>query len=252
MAEPLSFAASVVAISQIAGIVALKGHRYLKAVKDCSEDVRRLIVETDILCGILTRLAVLVRGTRSKLDINIQDAAETNSSSEPDDDEAEASTLFLGAPGFIHECRKTLEEIQGILHRFGQSSTRSAQSSLSAGKRSGYSLSALRNLESKDLKRPLSKSETLQLIQTLERHKSTCAMALAGDGIHGIYSVLEQTKFSNKHLAELRAKQEKILEFQLNEVESKWVDRTFDFTHLILPLTVCLHDKTSLYEIRES
>ena len=230
MAEPLSFVASVVAVSQIAWIVALKGHRYLKAVKNCSEDVRRLIVETDVLCGILTRLAILVRGTRSILDNNIDKAAEIDSSSETDDDdEAGASDALLGAPDFIHEWRKTLEEIQGILHRFGQSSAESAQSSQSTGRRSRYSLSMLRNLEPKDLKWPLSKSETLQLIQTLERHKSTCLMALAGNGLHGIHSVLEQTKFSNKHLAELRAKQETILEFQLNQTESKWVHCIFDF-----------------------
>ena len=229
MAEPLSFAASIVAISQLAGVVARKGHRYLKAARDCSEDVRRLIVETDVLCGILNRLAVLLQGRTSKLDGSIQEAAEFGSSSETDDDEAETSDHLLGAPDFIHECRKTLEEIQGILHRFGESSTQSTQSSQSTGRRSRYSLSALRNLKSKDLKWPLSKSETLQLIQTLERHKTTCTMALAGDGIHGIHGVLEQTKLSNKYLAELRAKQETILEFQLNEVESKWVNCTFDF-----------------------
>ena len=249
MAEPLSFAASIVAISQLAGIVALKGHRYLKAVKDCSEDVRRLIVETDVLCGILTRLVVLLRGTTSKLDNNVKEAAEIDSSSETDDDEDEASDPLLGAPDFIHECRKTLEEIQGILHRFGQSSAQSTQSSQSTGKRSRYSLSALRSLQSKDLKWPLSKSETLQLVQRLERHKSTCAMALAGDGLHGIHSVLEQTKISNKHLADLRAKQERVLELQLNEVESKWA--TLTFALLILPPTVWFYGRTSLYDIGE-
>ena len=247
MAEPLSFAASILAISQLAGAVALKGHRYLKAVKHCSDDVRRLVVETDVLCGILTRLAVLLRGGTSKLDNNVKEAAEIDSSSETDDDEAKASDPLLGAPDFIHECRKSLEEIQGILHRFGQSNPQSSQFSQSTGRRSRYSLSALRNLEPKDLKWPLSKSETLQLIQRLERHKSTCAMALAGDGLHGIYSVLEQTKLSNKYLADLRAKQERVLELQLDEVESK--PATLTFALLIMLLTVCFHGRTSLYDI---
>lgn len=67
-------------------------------------------------------------------------------------------------------------------------------------------------MEAKDLKWPLRKSETMQLIEALERHKSTCTLALAEHGLAGIHTVLEQTRVSNKYLADLKAKQEKLFE----------------------------------------
>jgi cytoskeletal protein RodZ len=55
----------------------------------------------------------------------------------------------------------------------------------------------------------------MQLIEDLERHKSTCTLALAENGLAGIHTVLEQTKFTNKCLANIRAKQEKLLEINI-------------------------------------
>lgn len=54
----------------------------------------------------------------------------------------------------------------------------------------------------------------MRLIEALERHKSTCTLALAENGLAGVHTVLEQTKFSNSCLANLVAKQEKL--FELN------------------------------------
>lgn len=70
-------------------------------------------------------------------------------------------------------------------------------------------------MEAKDLKWPLRKSETMQLIEALERHKSTCTLALTEHGLAGIHTVLEKTKFSNKCLADLKAKQEKLFELSI-------------------------------------
>ena len=55
----------------------------------------------------------------------------------------------------------------------------------------------------------------MELIEALERHKSTCTLALAENGLTGIYTVLEQTKFSNKCLTNLMEKQEKLLELNI-------------------------------------
>ncbi|MCJ1423376.1 hypothetical protein MMC29_001259 [Sticta canariensis] len=90
---------------------------------------------------------------------------------------------------------------------------------------SGKSLSAalrfktlsFRRMKPKDLKWPLRKSETMQLIEALERHKSTCTMALTENGLAGIHAVLEQTKFSNQCLENLKAKQEKLFELSINQ-----------------------------------
>jgi hypothetical protein len=72
-------------------------------------------------------------------------------------------------------------------------------------------------MEAKDLKWPLRKSETMQLIEALERHKSTCTIALAEHGLAGIHAVLEQTKFSNKCLEKIKAKQEKLFELSITQ-----------------------------------
>lgn len=66
MAEPLSFVASVVAVAALAEKVVTGGYRYLKAVKNCPDEVRNLMAETNVLCGILGRLTVLLGGNRSK------------------------------------------------------------------------------------------------------------------------------------------------------------------------------------------
>ena len=66
MAEPLSFVASVVAVTTLAETVVTKGYSYLKAVKHCSNEVRSLMAETNALCGILRRLKMLLGNDKSK------------------------------------------------------------------------------------------------------------------------------------------------------------------------------------------
>ena len=66
MAEPLSFVASVIAVASLAEKVVISGYSYLKAVRNCPDEVRNLMVETNVLCGILGRLSVLLGGDNSK------------------------------------------------------------------------------------------------------------------------------------------------------------------------------------------
>lgn len=229
MAEPLSFVASIIAVSALAGNVATKGYRYIKAVKDCPEDVRKLMAEVNVLCGILNRLTILLRGSRSAMGVlkapssprsNILDPVDcedsATDSSRESEDEAESCAKDLGVPGYTHECRKTLEEIQDVLDRFAHSD---GQPSGKAGKSSRLKISSLRRVNPKDLKWPLSSLKTTRLIEQLERYKSICTMALAGDGLIGIHAVLEETKCSNKYLAEIKAKQERMVEIQLTQEE---------------------------------
>ena len=222
MADPLSFVASITAVASLAGTVATKGYRYLKAVKNCSEDVRTLMVEVNVLCGILDRLVVLlrtngsnprIRPTPSNRPCRDSEAKHENDSEFTDtsesEDEAEVSDRAFKPPAFIYECQKILSEIEGILNSFGRIRT---ESSDSTSNNSRFSLSRLRRLDAKDLKWPLSRSRTLQLVEALERHKSTCIVALAKDSLASVHATLEQTKISNRHLTELKAKQEKMLE----------------------------------------
>lgn len=67
MAEPISFVASVIAVTTLAENVVTKGYRYLKAVKNCPDEVRKLMAESNVLCGALGRLKVLLEGNKSKI-----------------------------------------------------------------------------------------------------------------------------------------------------------------------------------------
>ena len=227
MAEPLSFVASVIGISTLAGNVATKGYRYLRAVKDCRDDVPKLIAEVNVLCGILERLAHLLWGRKARSgaikevvtheDSSVQhdsrDGEGSDASSDSDSQPSPGSEA-LQTPDFIYECRRTLLEIEGILNKFAHKHSNSSQST-NEGPR--HAFSKIRGLTQTDLKWPLSRSKTMQLFEALERHKSTCTIALAKDGLLGIHAVLEQTRLSNKHLAELRAKQEKMLEICITQ-----------------------------------
>lgn len=233
MADPLSFVASIVALGTLAGTVASKGWRYLKAVKNGRDDVRKLIAEVDVLCGILGRLTVSLQGRKPQADRQnnavsrdvkgkenaVDGETDDDMSSESDDDyEVLTSSETLEVPSFIYECQKTLMEIQSILDKFGRSS---AQSPSKSSKPYRFHLSALRRLEAKDLKWPLSKARTSDLIQQLERRKATCTMALAGDGLAGIHSVMMESKLSYGHLVEIQAKQDRILDMHLNQEEER-------------------------------
>lgn len=231
MAEPLSFTASVIAVATLAGAVATKGYRYIKAVKNCSEDVRSLIAEVSALCGILERLVVRFPRSKSRSHATNHAVAQARKVREPDgagqddvdtdsdsEDDVDSFNSNLEPPDFIYECQKTLLEIESVLNKFGHAKSEPSQPT---HKGSRFRLSELRRLKPEDLKWPLSRSKTMQLFEALERHKSTCTIALAKDGLIGIHAVLEQTKLSNKHLADLRAKQEKMLELCLGEEEGE-------------------------------
>ena len=123
----------------------------------------------------------------------------------------------LDTPDFVYECRRTLLEIESILKKFGRSSASSTQISADTSR---IDVSRPRRLEVKDLKWPLRRSKTMQLIEALERHKSTCTLALAENGLVGIHTILEQTQLSNNYLTELKAKQEKLLELNITSEQS--------------------------------
>ena len=229
MADPLSFVASIVAVSTLAGSIATKGYRYFKAVKDCPEEVRRLIAEVNVLCGILTRLALLLKGRqpgtgaskdpvfhKSKGLDHVSDQCSASDSSSESEHAAETSTDELEVPDFIHECHRTLEEIQDILNKFVRSGGSPRRHSGKASR-----LARFRSFEPKDLKWPMSSPKTVHLIQALERHKTTCTIALAQDEMVRIHAVLKETKLSNKYLAEIWANQQTMVELHLTQAQGE-------------------------------
>lgn len=103
-------------------------------------------------------------------------------------------------------------------------------------------------MDAKDLRWPLRKSRTIELVGALERHKSTCTLALAENSLVAVHTVLEQTKSSNKSLAMLKEKQEKLLELSITHKQGIYnfqrggtLDRYF--MRLALVKLWCFHNQ---------
>ncbi|KAL6712856.1 hypothetical protein ACLMJK_009568 [Lecanora helva] len=235
MADPLSFVASVIAVATLAETVATKGYQYIKAVKDCPNEVRSLIAEVNVLCGVLGRLQILLSKSKSKrsgefdieglrLEEDLDDPAgqerdEDSGASEESEGASDSdASQELDVPDFIYECQKTLLSVEAILNKFGR---RKTEADHPPDTTSLFKSSRLRRLTPKDLVWPLRRSQTLDLIGALERHKSTCTLALAENSLRGSHAILEQTVLTNKYLADLKAKQEKILEISITHDQEK-------------------------------
>jgi hypothetical protein len=61
MLDPFSLATGIAGLISLADLVATKGYRYVKAVKDCDEEVKQLMVELDLFGGVLRRLEKIVK-----------------------------------------------------------------------------------------------------------------------------------------------------------------------------------------------
>lgn len=126
---------------------------------------------------------------------------------------------MLHPPDFIYACQRTLSAIEDILRKFEHVSLKSTPTAVQASR---FNVSNLRRMDAKDLKWPLRKSRTIELIEELERHKSTCTLALAENSLVAVHSVLEQSKISNKSLAMLKKKQEKLLESNITDKQGMY------------------------------
>ena len=86
------------ATATLASHIVTKGYTYVKAVKDCREDVRKLMIEVNVLCGILQRLVVLLEGSSAQTATTVQkdkhrpdseaDSDQNTSDEEKQDDES--------------------------------------------------------------------------------------------------------------------------------------------------------------------
>ena len=83
MADPLSFVASIIAVANVAENVATKGYVYLKAVRQCCDDVKALVAEVNALCGVLQRLDKLLDPHEAYNSDSESDGDEGSSKEEP-------------------------------------------------------------------------------------------------------------------------------------------------------------------------
>lgn len=68
MVDPFSFATGLAGLVSLTDLVATKGFKYARAVKNCSEEVRQLMVELDLFGGVVRRLARLVEEEEKQSD----------------------------------------------------------------------------------------------------------------------------------------------------------------------------------------
>ncbi|KAL8835231.1 MAG: hypothetical protein Q9170_003393 [Blastenia crenularia] len=146
MADPLSFVASVVAVASLAGIVVTKGYCYIKAVKDCPDDVRSLMAEINVLSAILQRLVVLLRGSESKVSSSKKDRGKSLELEEDKEEDVESE--------------ESMDDVEKVTDN-------------------------------------------------------------TKDGLVAIYAALQQVKLSNKYLADLRAKQDIMVDLCMSQEQEK-------------------------------
>jgi hypothetical protein len=108
---------------------------------------------------------------------------------------------------YVHHCQKTLKEINRVLADFERKAAMQPGNGVNGEITASKKLKAgmFSRLSRVELKWPLSKSKTLELVKRLERHKSTCIMALATDEMSAMLEVLGQQKITNQQLAEIRS-----------------------------------------------
>jgi hypothetical protein len=120
---------------------------------------------------------------------------------------------------YVYECQKTLRQINRILVDFERKAAaepaNEVREDAAASNKSKKGI--FNRLSRTDLKWPLSKSKTVELIERLERHKSTCIMALAADEMSALVQVLGQQKITNQQLAEIVHEQRKADELRLTQ-----------------------------------
>lgn len=120
---------------------------------------------------------------------------------------------------YVYECQKTLRQINRVLAEFEQKATKKPATKVDEDTATSNKpkKSIFNHLSRAELKWPLSKSKAMELIEQLERHKSTCIMALAADEMSALVEVLGQQKITNQQLAEIMHEQRKAGELRLTQ-----------------------------------
>lgn len=152
MADPLSIAGSLVGIIALADVVATKGWRIFKSIKDCPKEIEALVNETESLCAILGRLkrqATVLQTTNSSKAADTLPGSLQDSPSSP-----------------LVSCQKTLEMVGKLL---GELETKPNETIKNAGKRLTWKFK---------------KEEITDLMGRLERHKSNFKLALQLDEMY--------------------------------------------------------------------
>ncbi|KAL9619767.1 MAG: hypothetical protein Q9160_005603 [Pyrenula sp. 1 TL-2023] len=205
MVDPFSFASGVAGLVGLVDLVATKGYKYIQAVKNCDEEVKRLIVELDLFSGVIRRLAKLAEDEEKRNGSNAEAALETS---------------------YVYECQAILRQIHKILaaferrpppkptrgrHLLRKRSDKSDENDKT--RRDPADCAEHESAQSKfeDLKWPPSRGKTVELREQLERQKTACISTQT------INEILKGQELTNDHLAEIKTEQRKLVEMKMAE-----------------------------------
>ncbi|KAI3394860.1 hypothetical protein diail_2147 [Diaporthe ilicicola] len=188
MADPLSLAASLAGLVSLADSVFRHVYRYVRGVSAAKEEISNIAQELQSLTGVLRSIQALAEGLEE--DGNTYDPAIR--------------------VHHVYHCEQTLNKIHDRMKRAVQKVEKSRS-------RDGIM---------QQLKWPFSKSETLEVLEELERHKSTMNLGIGTDSMHKMQMLLSKQKETDVVVSETRqvvhelrteilvdAKKRRVLEF---------------------------------------
>lgn len=148
--DPLSFAASLIAIVGLAGKVAKTCKSYIDGITNHPREIRLIYIEVTSLASILDGLKVL---------------------REDDYEDAKVIAQLKGKDGPIQDCHETIRELSDLVHLNSASAT-----SGSSGTKRRRLMSKLPTLE--QLAWPFRKDDAVSLLKRIATHKNTINAAL--------------------------------------------------------------------------
>ena len=168
MADPLSVSAGIVGLVSLAEGVSYRVFRYVKAVKNASNDISSLAIVISALYGVLTRLHLLYDQLKDDI---YESRSQVN---------------------HIQSCYVTLAKAKSILDRDDTTSLNEQRVEILKRK----------------LRWPFSSSEVKDLVAEIDRHKSTLGLALQIDAMAGLLCAFSRQKDLSHDLKEIKSELE--------------------------------------------
>jgi hypothetical protein len=198
--DPFSTTVSAIALMEAAMHAFVAVNRFIRAVKDAPEKMRRLAIETRTVGGILQNLSTLY------------DSLQDESALSPWGEKLAASSAAVQMP-YLEGVKETLGEIKLIFER--------AQKDYESGKK--------RDAIWRSLAAPLAEPRLDKLLQELSRHKETLTLAVSVDTMEKLIEVGRNFGNVNEKIdaltavvvakveadkrIEIREEEEKVIEF---------------------------------------
>lgn len=188
MADPLSLAASLAGLVSLADTVFRHVYKYVRGAKAAKEEMTKIAQELQSFTGVLRSVQALAQGL------------------EEDGDSYDPAIRVH----HVYHCEETLNKIQERMRWAAQKVEKTR------------SMGGL----AQQLKWPFSKTETLDVLEELERHKNTMNLGISTDSMHKMQILLSKQKETDKVIGETRrvvqeirteilvdAKKRRVLEF---------------------------------------